>query len=62
MSCADDVKATDEYKALGVIGRQRLLFQECPELEETYKAESAAHIEEVVYPQGTFSEEEEDVT
>src|SRR5204862_27703 len=38
------LKASDEYRALGVLGRERLLFETFPELGERHEAETARHL------------------
>lgn len=47
----DELKASDEYQALGVIGRERLLWATFPELEAQHKARTAEHLESTVYPE-----------
>lgn len=38
------LKASDEYQALGVLGRERLLWATFPELRERHLAKTAEHL------------------
>jgi hypothetical protein len=40
----DALKASDEYQRLGVIGRQKLLWETFPELREKWRRETEAHM------------------
>lgn len=46
----DQLKASPEYQALGVIGRQRLFWETFPDLHEQHLNESADHLAAAAHP------------
>ena len=48
-STVEELKASPEYLGLGVIGRERLLFENFPEEFDQYEANSSNHLLDTVY-------------